>query len=188
MNKYLPILASAMALTAFSVASQAAVMDDESGFYVGGNYGYVKVDGQDDFDDDNDVMQALAGYKLNRYVAVEGSYIDFGKYGGGIAKAETDGYTAALKLTAPIAERVELYAKGGQLWYTTDYDIAGVHGDEDDEALFAGAGVGFKVTNNFLVNAEYTWYDVDLDANDALNGADTNTDFNQVSVGAEYRF
>ncbi|XAW88979.1 outer membrane beta-barrel protein [Vibrio sp. CDRSL-10 TSBA] len=104
MNKYLPILASAMALTAFSAASQAAVMDDESGFYVGGNYGYVKVDGQDDFDDDNDVMQALAGYKLNRYVAVEGSYIDFGKYGGGIAKAETDGYTAALKLTAPIAE------------------------------------------------------------------------------------
>lgn len=30
----------------------------------------------------------------------------------------TDGYTAALKLTAPIGEHVELYAKGGQLWYT----------------------------------------------------------------------
>ncbi len=30
----------------------------------------------------------------------------------------TDGYTAALKLTAPIGDRVKLYAKGGQLWYT----------------------------------------------------------------------
>lgn len=28
---------------------------DDSGFYVGGNYGYLKVEGEDDFDDDKDV-------------------------------------------------------------------------------------------------------------------------------------
>ncbi|SJN58957.1 outer membrane protein A [Vibrio ruber DSM 16370] len=188
MKKILPILASTMALTTFSTISNAAVLDDESGIYVGGNYGYVKIDGQDDFDDDNDVMQGLIGFKLNRYIGIEGSYIDFGSYGGNVASAETDGYTAALKLTAPIGDRVELYAKGGQLWYTTDYDILGVSGDEDDEAVFAGAGVGFKVTDNFLVNAEYTWYDVDLNANDINNGADTNTDLKQATIGAEYRF
>ncbi|WP_182288856.1 porin [Vibrio spartinae] len=52
-------------------------------------------------------------------------------------------------------------------------------GDEDDKAVFAGADVGFKITDNFLVNAEYTWYDVDLNANDINNGADTNTMVNR---------
>nr|WP_238787960.1 hypothetical protein [Vibrio navarrensis] len=51
--------------------------------------------------------------------------MDFGSYGNNLANTETDGYTAALKIIAPIAERVDLYAKGGQMWYTTDYNIAG---------------------------------------------------------------
>ncbi|MDC0612571.1 outer membrane beta-barrel protein, partial [Vibrio sp.] len=58
----------------------------------------------------------------------------------------------------------------------------------DDEGVFAGAGVGFKVTDNFLVNVEYTWYDADIDADAVSNGADTETDFKQASVGVEYRF
>ncbi len=188
MKKILPILAGTMAVVAFCPAVSAAQSDNTSGLYVGGNYGYLKVDGQDDFDDDNDVMQALVGFRLNQYLAIEGSYIDFGKYGSHLANAETDGYTAALKVTAPIGDRFEIYAKGGQLWYSTDYQLAGLHGDEDDTAVFAGAGVGFKITDNLLINAEYSWYDVDLDANKTLNGADTNTDFKQATIGAEYRF
>ncbi|SHE36018.1 hypothetical protein SAMN02745781_00168 [Vibrio gazogenes DSM 21264] len=40
----------------------------------------------------------------------------------------TDGYTAALKLTAPIGDRVELYARA----VSFGTDILGVSGDEDD--------------------------------------------------------
>ncbi|WP_417760522.1 porin family protein [Shewanella sp.] len=191
MKKLTPVLLAALALTTtYSAASMAAESDvkNDSGLYVGGNYGYLKIDGDDDFDDDNDVIQGLIGYKFNRYIALEGSYIDFGKYGSSVAGAETDGYTAALKLIAPIGERVEIYAKGGQLWYDTDYHVAGINGGDDDTGVFAGAGVGFKITENFLINAEYTWYDAEIDAGDVVDGADTSTDFKQASIGLEYRF
>lgn len=174
-------------LATFSTLSHAADSKDH-GVYVGANYGYLKVDGQDDFDDDSDAIQGLVGYRFNPYLALEGGYIDFGSYGNNLANAETDGYTAALKVTAPIADRVDLYAKGGQMWYSTDYNVAGFQGKKDDKGVFAGAGVGFKVTDNFLVNAEYMWYDVELNAENVANGANTKTDFNQASLGVEYRF
>ena len=191
MKKIFPILASTAALVSFSAAAQAEnTMSNTNGFYVGGNYGYVKIDGDDSFDDNNDVKEGVIGYRLNPFLALEGSYIDFGSYGNSLASAKTDGYTAALKATLPIGDRVELFAKGGQLWYKTDYNTAVGNNSDDDKGVFAGAGVGFKVTENFLVNAQYTWYDVNMDAKEVTqNGTGkTNTDFKQATVGAEYRF
>ncbi|MGI2126758.1 porin family protein [Shewanella oncorhynchi] len=185
-------LAAIISLASFSAYSHADNMSNsdaaENGIYVGANYGYLKVDGDDDFDDNSDVMQGLVGYKFNKYLALEGSYINFGDYGNGLANAETDGYTAALKVMLPIADRVELYAKGGQLWYSTDYDVVGFSGNDDGEGVFAGAGVAFKVTDRFLINAEYTWYDAEINADNVANGANTETDFKQASLGVEYRF
>jgi len=185
-------LAAIISLASFSAYSHANNMSNsdaaENGIYVGANYGYLKVDGDDDFDDNSDVMQGLVGYKFNKYLALEGSYINFGDYGNSLANAETDGYTAALKVMLPIADRVELYAKGGQLWYSTDYDVVGFSGNDDGEGVFAGAGVAFKVTDRFLINAEYTWYDADINVDSVANGGKTDTDFNQASIGVEYRF
>lgn len=185
-------LAAIISLASFSAYSHADNMSNsdaaENGIYVGANYGYLKVDGDDDFDDNSDVMQGLVGYKFNKYLALEGSYINFGDYGNGLANAETDGYAAALKVMLPIADRVELYAKGGQLWYSTDYDVVGFSGNDDGEGVFAGAGVAFKVTDRFLINAEYTWYDADINVDSVANGGKTDTDFNQASIGVEYRF
>lgn len=190
-NKILTLAAviSLASLSAYSHADNMSNSDAaENGIYVGANYGYLKVDGDDDFDDNSDVMQGLVGYKFNKYLALEGSYINFGDYGNGLANAETDGYTAALKVMLPIADRVELYAKGGQLWYSTDYEVVGFSGNDDGEGVFAGAGVAFKVTDRFLINAEYTWYDADINVDNVANGGKTDTDFNQASIGVEYRF
>ncbi|MGI2096044.1 porin family protein [Shewanella glacialipiscicola] len=190
-NKILTLAAviSLASLSAYSHADNMSNSDAaENGIYVGANYGYLKVDGDDDFDDNSDVMQGLVGYKFNKYLALEGSYINFGDYGNGVANAETDGYTAAIKVMLPIADRVELYAKGGQLWYSTDYDVVGFSGNDDGEGVFAGAGVAFKVTDRFLINAEYTWYDADINVDNVANGGKTDTDFNQASIGVEYRF
>ena len=190
-NKILTLAAviSLASLSAYSHADNMSNSDAaENGIYVGANYGYLKVDGDDDFDDNSDVMQGLVGYKFNKYLALEGSYINFGDYGNGLANAETDGYTAALKVMLPIADRVELYAKGGQLWYSTDYDVVGFSGNDDGEGVFAGAGVAFKVTDRFLINAEYTWYDAEINVDNVANGGKTDTDFNQASIGVEYRF
>lgn len=181
-------LISLASVSTFSHADEFKKDVAENGVYVGANYGYLKVDGEDDFDDDNDVLQGIVGYRFNNYLALEGSYIDFGSYGNNLSSAETDGYTAALKVILPIADRVELYAKGGQLWYSTDYNVVGFSGNKDDEGVFAGAGVAFKVTDRFLINAEYTWYDTEINLDNVSNGSDTETDFKQASIGVEYRF
>ena len=55
----------------------SASNDDDSGLYVGGNYGYLKVKDDDDFDDDNDAYQLIIGGDFNAFIGVEGSYIDF---------------------------------------------------------------------------------------------------------------
>jgi OOP family OmpA-OmpF porin len=185
-------LAGIISLASFSAFSHAGSLERgdvaENGVYVGANYGYLKVDGADDFDDNNDVIQGLVGYRFNQYFALEGGYINFGEYGNKNSNAETDGYTAGLKVTFPIADRVELYAKGGQLWYSTDYKVFTFSGNQDDEGIFAGAGVAFKVTDRFLVNAEYTWYDAEINLRNVTKGADTEADFKQASIGVEYRF
>ncbi len=177
-------LATTLSTAAFAESSQA----NTSGLYIGGNYGYLKVDSDDDFDDNKDVTQAIIGYRFNPFLAIEGSRIDFGRYGGRLANADTKGYTAALKGTLPITQTLELFVKGGQLWHETDYSVAGFSGSSDDKSAFAGAGVNFKVTENLLVNAQYTWYDVDLNADNVSSDSEFETDFNQASVGAEYRF
>lgn len=189
MNKFIPVIAGSIVIASFSAAVNAESMaENDSGLYVGGNYGYLKVESEDDFDDNNDIVQGIVGYRLNSFLALEGSYIDFGRYGSSAANAKTTGYTAALKGTIPITQTVEIFAKAGQLWHETDYNIATVSGSSDDKSLFAGAGVNFKVTDNFLLNAQYTWYDVDLEADNVSSDSKFETDFNQASVGAEYRF
>ncbi len=186
-------IAALASLATFGAQAQSldTPWQDDAGFYVGGNYGYLKVDGHDDFDDDNDVWQGIVGYRFNRYVAVEGSYIDFGDYGNNLSRADSDGYTAAIKGILPITNEFSVYAKAGQLWWESDYDVAGISGSYDDESLFIGAGLSYNFTKNFLVNAEYTVYDADLDAGelaDNFSDADFNTDLNQASIGVEYRF
>ncbi|MBM6549526.1 porin family protein [Marinomonas ostreistagni] len=195
MKKLMPVLASTAALTAFASVAHADDMSmHDSGLYIGGNYGYLKVDGDDgdnDFDDDNDVWQGLVGYRFNEYFAIEGGYTDFGSYGSGLARAETDGYSAAVKGILPLTESIEFFAKAGQLWYETDYSVAGFSGDSDDEALFAGAGLNFKLSEQLLLNAQYTWYDTSLDADAAsedIDDTEFDSKFNQASVGVEYRF
>ncbi|WP_375279160.1 porin family protein [Alteromonas australica] len=192
MKNTLTAIASIAALTSFGTYAQSSDYPmDDSGFYVGGNYGYLKAEGEDDFDDDKDVRQGLLGYKFNEWVALEGSYIDFGDYGSDLAGAETDGYTAAVKGILPISDRFSLYAKVGQLWSETEYNFGTATGDYDDESLFVGAGISYEITRNFLVNAEYTVYDTTLDADEAvddIDDTDFETDLKQASLGIEYRF
>ncbi|GGW86583.1 porin family protein [Alteromonas halophila] len=187
-------IAGIVALTAFGAQAQSYNQDeniDDAGFYVGGNYGYLRVDGDDEFDDDKDVWQGVAGYRFNEYFALEGSYIDFGDYGNDLANAETDGFTAGLKGTYPITERFSIFGKLGQLWSETEYNVGTVNNDYDDESVFVGGGVSYAVNERFLITAEYTVYDSSMDAEDAVEDIDDtefNTDLKQASLGVEYRF
>lgn len=188
------ILAYALISTGFLTSATLAHAEaynpdsDAAGIYVGGNYGYLRVDGDDEFDDDKDAYQLYLGYSLNQYIAVEGSYLDFGDYGNSLASAETDGYTLGLKLSLPVTNSIDIYARGGQLWYETDYSALGVDGNENDTGLFAGIGASYHLNKDWAVKVDYTVYDTDLDVESADKDSDFSTDMKYASVGIEYKF
>lgn len=192
MKKSLIAIAGIAAFSSFGTFAQSTGYSlEDSGVYVGGNYGFLRAEGESEFKDDKDVWQGVLGYQFNDWIAVEGSYINFGDYGSDLVGAETDGFTAALKGILPVTERFSMYAKAGQLWSETDYYIGSDKGDYDDESLFVGAGLSYAITQNFLINAEYTIYDTTLDAEEAVgdfDDTDFETDLKQASLGVEYRF
>ena len=61
----LAAVASISAMASFGAHAQSNQIEaKDSGFYVGGNYGYLRVEGEDDFDDDKDVGKALLDINL----------------------------------------------------------------------------------------------------------------------------
>lgn len=181
---------TAIALAAsFNTVAQSNSSEDinDSGFYLGGNYGYLRVEGDDDFDDDKEAFEGIAGYRFNQYFALEGSYIDFGDYGTDLARADVDGYTAAIKGSLPVNEVFSLFLKVGQLWSETDYQALDYSRKVDDESMFVGGGVAFNISTNLVLNATYSVYDTSLEFDD-LDDENFDTDFKQASVGLEYRF
>ena len=185
------VLATLTGLTLFSSAAMAQSDDDDHGVYLGANYGYLKVDGDNDFDDDKDAYQLNLGYGFNQYFALEGSYVDFGDYGDDLANADTDGYSAGIRLSLPVSDMFSVHVKGGQLWYETEYSIAGISDDYDDQALFAGIGAKFHLSRSMAVTFDYTLYDADLDvdeATDDIDDANFSTDLKFAAVGFEVKF
>ncbi len=191
-------VAAAITLAVGMAASSSAALahvhvgyDNPEGMYLGADYGWLRVDGAEEFDEDKDVYQGLMGYRFNSYFAIEGSYIDFGDYGSDMANADTDGFTAAIKGILPLGKNFEIYAKLGQLWSESHYRLGQVRGESDDESLFVGTGISFKLSPRFSINAGYTLYDTTLDAEEAVEDFDDSnfdTDLKQASIGVEFRF
>ncbi|MFT2090574.1 porin family protein [Paraglaciecola sp. 2405UD69-4] len=188
-TKILTSLTAIAFAASFNLHAQSNSSEDlnGSGFYVGGNYGYLRVEGDDDFDDDKDVYEGIIGYRFNQYIALEGSYIDFGNYGTEFARADVDGYTAAIKGSLPITNRVALFVKAGQLWSETDYNALDLTREVDDTSVFLGGGVTVNLSPNFALNATYSVYDTSLEFDD-VDDENFDTDFKQASIGVEYRF
>ncbi len=200
MNK-LNKIASAIAITTLGlsttlVRAEDTMNNDEMGLYLGASYGWVKLKDAEEFDDDNNAVQFILGGKFNKYLAVEGSMIDFGDYGGSGYKTSLDGYTLAVKGTIPVTEMVGLYAKGGMLFWETDYKVLGLSGSVDGTEPFVGVGASFSVSENVDINLEYVRYAVEIDDKEieddiALNNIPSfkyDAKLDQTSLGITYTF
>ncbi|MDX1693941.1 MAG: porin family protein [Ketobacteraceae bacterium] len=164
---------------------------DHRGIYAGAGYGLVKAKGDDDFDDDNDALKLILGAQLTQVFSIEGSYLDFGKFGGNAANADVDGYSLAVKAGIPVNDQITLYAKGGQLWWDADIEVLGARGDTDGEELFFGAGLSLAVSRNMDIRFEYTRFNVEFDTDEIglfaeLDGTDTDLDY--VNAAVQYNF
>ncbi|MGS2720917.1 porin family protein [Paraglaciecola aestuariivivens] len=182
-------LAALTALSSFSVFGQSNNANEynPNGFYIGANYGYLQVDSDDNFDEDKDVVEGIAGYRFNQFFALEGSYLDFGSYGNNNINLSTEGYTAALKGSLPVTDSFSVFMKLGQLWSETDYQALNFSEQVDDQSVFVGGGLAFKLSSAVILNATYSVYDAGMEFED-IDDQNFDTDFKQASVGIEYRF
>ncbi len=172
--------------------STSAYAGAESGFYVGGSIGNANISAKGetpgnidfDFSESDSGYKIFAGYNFGIIplidIAVEGSYVDFGKPTG----TASDGSSIKYEMTAwdgfglvgltfgPFA----LFGKVGVVAWDSESAIGAITGSDSGTDPAYGIGVKFQIAS-FAIRAEYERFD--------LNNFD---DVYMASVGAAYTF
>ena len=172
--------------------SSVASAGSDSGIYIGGSVGTAEVDYSDDdpdfgnfdidFSDDDNAYKVFAGYNFGLVpmlnLAVEASYINFGKYEDEIANVKSKVELDAVTLSGLVGFNlgpVGLFGKAGVVNW--DGDFKSPFGNASESGTDPAYGVGAKVQiGSFAVRAEYEMFDLD------------NFDVDYYSIGASYTF
>jgi len=169
----------AAAVAALAFAANASAQDSEdSGLYLGGGVGEFQLD-IDDFDDidetfdryesDDTAWKAFAGWRINRNLAFEAAYVNFGSPDDEIApdtfvEIETDGFAPYIVGTLPFAA-FELFAKAGYLIYDTEARVTSPLGsvvvEDSGDGFTWSAGVGLTLFDTFNLRLEYEMFDIE---------------------------
>ena len=176
--------------------SAPAAFAQAQGLYIGGSIGQAQADGFCDSEpgftvtscDDKDTgWKAFLGYRVNRNLAVEGSYMNGGELGGtvnsffgtGTVKTDVTAWGIAALGILPLSERFELFGKLGFVRGESDSDVTinGTPIPSDDDSgteLTYGIGVVYNITRSLGIRAE--WENVD------------DADISLLSIGIQYKF
>lgn len=198
MNKHLLFLALTAALSVTTV--QAA----DTGFYIGGSFGQSKIsdfNGSDadaelaslgitsttSADDKDTGWKAFAGYRIMKYLAVEGAYTNFGEAtantvitaptaGTVNTDLESESWSISAVGILPLNDQFSLFARLGVNVWNIDISASGtgsgavvVSDSEDGTDVVYGLGAAYNITQNLSVRGEWERYDFDGDDIDLLS-------------------
>jgi OmpA-OmpF porin, OOP family len=176
---------------AASGASAQGIHPD-AGFYLGGGLGQSKFKEWCDTggspialatcEDTDTSWKLLGGYRFNRYVAAEASYIEWGEVTASTntarAAAKQHSYGLAAVGTLPIGERFELFGKAGFLMTEQETRVITATSsstvNRDETELHYGLGAKYAFTRNWALRGEW-------EKTDKLK-------VELLSIGVEYRF
>ena len=148
--------------------------DNVEGLYLGAGIGDFsqEIDELDDVDDvgvdfdvDEDATKIFAGWRFNRFLAVQGDYYDFGESNTAVslltASSDAKGFAPSVVGTLPVGP-VELFARAGILFYDLEVDL-GLDPliDETGNDPVYSAGIGFTIGERFNIKAEYELVDIE---------------------------
>lgn len=147
-----------------------AAADENSGLYLGAGFGDFSTEIRDvgdvdlDFDEDSDAKRVFAGWRFNRAIAVQLDYFDFGDSSSALdllpIESEAKGVAPSLVATLPIGP-IELFVKGGWLFYDLEVNVGGGELlDESENDFMYGAGLGVTVLERLALRAEYEVIDI----------------------------
>ena len=121
-----------------------------------------------EIDDVDAGFSATVGYRINRYLAAELSYIDFGEYQ--MIERYTilpdiryeigvSGPSVGVLGTLPLGEQWEVFLRGGVLFADQEVSLksasSGFDRDFNDEVFMAGAGVQWSFAPRWAARLEY---------------------------------
>ncbi len=143
-------------------AAANAAEPKERGFYIGAAGGQSIYDEDGAFgsfgDDEDNMYQVHAGYKILKYLAVEARYVDMGSFSVGFDDIDISATSIHVVGIIPFgASGWELF---GQLGFgDVSVDVLGL-GDFDENAATGGIGVRYNATQNFSIGIQtdvYVW-------------------------------
>lgn len=147
------------------------------------------------------------GYQFNRYLAVEGGYVDMGKFTYQAASTapvtatrdghvEIDGWNLGVVGRLPFANTVSAFGKIGVVSYDLSYSCSGTGSpcanpdrSADGTPFYYGVGLDWNVTQNWFARIEY---EVFTDIGDSFDRTGvtgtTEADVRMTSIGIGYKF
>jgi hypothetical protein len=171
-------------------SARAADEGNHQGLYLGVGLGEFSTQIDDinnvdnanlDFDSDEDATKIFAGWRFNRFLAVQLDQYDFQRSTAAInlldVSADTKGTAASIVGTLPLGP-IELFARAGEIWYDVNVDVDGQREiDASGHDPVYSAGIGFTVAKRLNLKAEY----------ERINISDFD-DANAVWLSAAWRF
>jgi len=184
--------AAGTALALALAATPAIAADDTTTWTFGAAavFGKYTLDDQT-IDDDAVGGKVTLGYRVNRWVGVEGSWLRSGEFDddldqdnpGGEFEVDVGGFTLNAVFYAPLeSDDLTVYGKAGFYRFDQQLDAFGSDGQLSSSAsriingITLGAGVRVRVAPRVDIRAEGDWYDID------------GGDYWALSLGADYRF
>jgi hypothetical protein len=167
-----------LAILAASVLSTGPVLADDDntdGLYLGiglGDYSTAvravsDVDEANlDFDTDKSARKLFAGWRFNRFVAVQIDRVDFersvaARNALSVISTQAEGFAPSLVGTLALGP-IEVFARGGILWYdlAIDRNDTSLANNSDRDPIF-GAGIGLNFAERLNLRAEYEVVEID---------------------------
>jgi hypothetical protein len=156
-------------LCAATVTGTAQAADDDSGVIFGIGAGRTTLSADViDFDDKVATYTAFAGWRFNKWLSIEGAYIDPQEatqdYGGVKVGLDAEIWQASLVGTYWFNDTFNVYARAGENWWSADeFATDGtqtISGSESGNEFSWGAGIG-AVWDRALFRLEYQPLDVE---------------------------
>lgn len=197
----LTVIGLAAALTALPASAQSPL----GGFYVGAGVGQAKardwcaLGGFNSCDDKKTAWKLFGGYQITPNFAVEAGYANLGKFeatfdipglGPDGERAKVTAWEASLLARAPLVERLSIFGRIGIYRATVEDtdDIFGTFKHDNNDFTF-GLGLGYDITRNFGLRAEWQRYNKVGGGETALGaGVGEKSDVDVLGISALWRF
>jgi len=150
-----------------------------TGFYAGIGAGSTTTDFCDQFigltscDDKDTGFKIYAGNRVNANVSLEIGWVDLGEITatgpGGTARITVDGIQAAVLGIAPLNQRFHVFGKFGLYLWDGKATAPGLTLSDDGTDIVFGLGLGWRLSKQVDLRAEWERFDVDDEGVDMLS-------------------